>query len=295
MKEQVVIKNKNEESVCKSDDTFSESSSCKYKTCGLIMPISGILDCTQEHWSDVHKILSSAIESEGFQCSLVSDSEDAGIIHERIVKNIYHNPIAVCDVSCKNPNVMFELGMRLAFDKPVVIVKDDRTEYSFDTGIIEHLEYPRDLRHGKIEEFKQTLRKKVRNTYESSKVTGYSAFLKNFSDIKVSKISTEDVDVLSYIAKKQEEMRGDIDKIRIRMQTSPSSMPTRDPDDDWKRLGLVTELRTIAISAASSAGKTARQLDVDAFMMMLPKKYQEAFTPAEVRQIVAPIIEPVPF
>jgi hypothetical protein len=35
--------------------------------------------------------------------------------------------------------------MRLAFDRPTIIVKDDLTTYSFDTSPIEHLEYPRDL------------------------------------------------------------------------------------------------------------------------------------------------------
>jgi len=32
---------------------------------------------------------------------------------------------------------MFELGLRLAFDKPAIIVKDDNTSYSFDTAPIE--------------------------------------------------------------------------------------------------------------------------------------------------------------
>jgi hypothetical protein len=49
---------------------------------------------------------------------------------------------------------MLELGMRLAFDKPAVIVKDDKTDYSFDTSSIEHLAYPRDLRFSKIKSFK---------------------------------------------------------------------------------------------------------------------------------------------
>jgi hypothetical protein len=37
-------------------------------------------------------------------------------------------------LALKNPNVMFELGMRLAFDKPAIIIKDNRTNYSFDTA-----------------------------------------------------------------------------------------------------------------------------------------------------------------
>jgi hypothetical protein len=71
------------------------------------------------------------------------NADDIGVIQKRIVQNLYSSDVIVCDVSGKNPNVMFELGMRLAFDKPTLIVKDDKTDYSFDTGIIEHVPYPR--------------------------------------------------------------------------------------------------------------------------------------------------------
>ena len=68
----------------------------------------------------------------GYEAELVSDAEDIGIIQTRIVQNLYDKDIIVCDVSCKNANVMFELGMRLAFDKPTIIVMDNMTKYSFD-------------------------------------------------------------------------------------------------------------------------------------------------------------------
>jgi hypothetical protein len=60
---------------------------------------------------------------------------------------------------------MFELGMRLAFDKPTIIVKDNKTTYSFDTSPIEHLSYPRDLRFSKIVEFKEKLSDKIKATH----------------------------------------------------------------------------------------------------------------------------------
>lgn len=47
--------------------------------------------------------------------------------------------------------------MRVAFDKPVVIIKDDKTDYLFDISPINHLQYPRDLRFKKIVEFKKLL------------------------------------------------------------------------------------------------------------------------------------------
>jgi len=103
------------------------------------MPISAIDGCAEAHWADVLEILSEAIEDAGFEPNIVSNAEEVGIIHKRIIQNLYDNPIVVCDVSGKNPNVMFEFGLRLAFDKPTIIVKDDKTAYSFDTSAIEHL------------------------------------------------------------------------------------------------------------------------------------------------------------
>ena len=130
------------------------------------MPISAIDGCTESHWADVLEILREAIEDAGFEANLVSNADDIGIIHKRIIQNLYDNPVVVCDVSGKNPNVMFELGLRLAFDKPTVIVKDDKTSYAFDTSAIEHIEYPRDLRFSRIVEFKQKLAEKIKATHQ---------------------------------------------------------------------------------------------------------------------------------
>src|SRR5690606_35030437 len=117
----------------------------------------------------------------GFEGSLVSEAEEIGLIHERIVNNLYFNEIVICDVSSKNPNVMFELGLRLAFDKPTIIIKDERTSYTFDTGVIEHLGYPSTLRYTDIAIFKESLKRKVIATYEKSeKDPSYSPFLKSF-------------------------------------------------------------------------------------------------------------------
>lgn len=163
-----------------------------FLTCGIVMPISTIDSCTEEHWRDVRLILSEAIEDAGFAPQLVSDADDVGIIQKRIIQNLYENPIVVCDVSAKNPNVMFELGMRLAFDRPTIIVKDDKTSYSFDTSPVEHLAYPRDLRFSKIVEFKESLAEKIKGTYEKSKADpSYTTFLKHFGTFKVAELKTE--------------------------------------------------------------------------------------------------------
>jgi hypothetical protein len=164
-------------------------------TCGVVMPISAIDGCDENHWNDVLDIISDAVCDAGFEANLVSNADEVGVIHKRIVQNLYENPIVVCDISGKNPNVMFELGLRLAFDKPTIIVKDDKTPYSFDTSAIEHIEYPRDLRFNRIQDFKSKLAEKIKHTYAKylSDPDNFSTFLKHFGEFKVAKIKSTEV------------------------------------------------------------------------------------------------------
>jgi hypothetical protein len=159
--------------------------------CGLIMPISALDECSAEHWLEVKAIATQACDSiDEFRCEarLVSEADSVGVIHKRIIQNVYASDIVICDISGRNPNVMLELGLRLAFDRATVLIKDDKTPYSFDTGVIDHLEYPRSLRFSSIVAFKAKLADRVRSTYAASKNPSYSTFLKNFGDFHVAQL-----------------------------------------------------------------------------------------------------------
>jgi hypothetical protein len=41
-------------------------------TCGLVMPISAIESCSEEHWQEVKNILLESIKCIGFECKIVS-------------------------------------------------------------------------------------------------------------------------------------------------------------------------------------------------------------------------------
>jgi len=186
--------------------------------CGIVMPISAIDGCSADHWKEVLGIFREAIEAAGFQPNLVSDADDVGVIQKRIIQNLYTNPIVVCDVSGKNPNVMFELGMRLAFDKPTLIVKDDATEYTFDTSPVEHLNYPRDLRYQLIQSFKITLTDKIRATYQNaSEDPEYSTFLKHLGFYTAAtKLDEEELPVFNYLLTEIQELRYEVKQIAKR-------------------------------------------------------------------------------
>lgn len=219
------------------------------QVCGIVMPISAIDGCTESHWADVLEILTEAIESSGFEANLVSNADDSGIIHKRIIQNLYDNPIVVCDVSGKNPNVMFELGLRLAFDKPTVIVKDEKTTYAFDTSAIEHLEYPRDLRFSRIVDFKQKLAEKIKATHvRATTDPSYTTFLKHFGEFKVAKLEKKEVSGQEYILEELRALRlamrridvGPFEYARMRGHRPPTDLGGIDisPMSSIESLGL---------------------------------------------------------
>jgi len=177
----------------KQDDLIENSTPL---SCGIIMPISTVDGLNAEHWSDVKSIIQEAVDTIAapkFVARLVSEADDVGVIHKRIVQGVYSSDIVICDVSGKNANVMFELGMRLAFDKPTIIIKDDKTDYSFDTSIIEHIPYPRDLRFAKINSFKKQLSEKIIATHKAARANpDHSTFLKNFGTFKVAHLNQKE-------------------------------------------------------------------------------------------------------
>ncbi|MBL0077444.1 MAG: hypothetical protein IPP41_16575 [Rhodocyclaceae bacterium] len=63
-----------------------------------------------------------------------------------IIQKIVESAMVVCDFSARNPNVMYELGIRHAFNKPVVLIKDRRTEKVFDIQGLRYTEYDESLR-----------------------------------------------------------------------------------------------------------------------------------------------------
>jgi len=211
-----------------AEDTLSEINS--EPTCGIVMPLSAIDGCSAAHWQDVQSIIKESvgsIEDPKFSTKMVSDADEVGVIQKRIVSNIYLSDIVVCDVSCRNPNVMFELGMRLAFDRPAVIIKDDKTPYSFDTSVIEHLTYPRDLRYNIMQQFRELLAEKVLSTYRKAKDDpAHSTFLRNFGTFKVANLHTEEVKSDQIVMAMIEQMQSQVSRLTANVDRLGRSIET---------------------------------------------------------------------
>lgn len=137
------------------------------KTCGIIMPISSCSGYTEEHWVNVLNIIKEAIsKTKKFTPVPVWSDTKTDIIHSTIISNILKCDIIVCDMSTNNPNVMYELGLRMTMRKPVVIIKDDVTKAPFDTNVLRYEQYPKDLHYYKIEAFIKKLSEIINDTWE---------------------------------------------------------------------------------------------------------------------------------
>jgi hypothetical protein len=210
------------------------------KTCGLVMPISPIDGMSAEHWSDVRVILEQVAMECGFETRLVSAANVSGLLPARIVTNLYLNDIVICDVSGRNPNVMFELGLRLAFDKPTIIIKDDATEYTFDIQSIGHIDYPRSLRINKMEVFKEELKKSINETYQKKiDDPSYSTFLKHYQIYETKGLS-ESTNFESFVTNQLENLSQEIASLKPAKRTGwglkTSKGNYNNPDFDPKRL-----------------------------------------------------------
>ena len=66
----------------------------------------------------------------------------AALIHAEIIENLEQADLVLCDLSTLNPNVFFELGIRISLDRPVALVKDSRTaQIPFDLAAINTFTY----------------------------------------------------------------------------------------------------------------------------------------------------------
>lgn len=110
--------------------------------CFVIMPISDPDGYDKGHFESVYKdIFAPAIEKAGYTPHRVDEDASSGLIQAKIIENLINAPMAICDLSTRNPNVLFELGIRQAYDKPVVLVQEAGTKRIFDINGISCIDY----------------------------------------------------------------------------------------------------------------------------------------------------------
>lgn len=75
--------------------------------------------------------------------------------------------MAVCDLSSRNPNVLFELALRQAFDKPVALIQEKGTSEIFDIAPLRCTEYRRERIYHEVLEDQKAISNSLKETFEA--------------------------------------------------------------------------------------------------------------------------------
>lgn len=135
------------------------------KDCFIIMPISDAEGYEKGHFSHVYEdIIKPAVEMTDFVPRRADEVKETNFIHLDILKKLIDAPIAICDLSTRNPNVLFELGIRQAFDKPVVLIQEKGTPKIFDIGPLRYLEYSKEMKYHDVLKTQQNLKVAIEAT-----------------------------------------------------------------------------------------------------------------------------------
>lgn len=143
------------------------------KDCFIIMPISDTEGYDKGHFTHVYDdIIKPAVELTEFTPSRADEVKETNFIHLDILKKLIDAPIAICDLSTRNPNVLFELGIRQAFDKPVVLIQEKGTPKIFDIGPLRYLEYSKEMKYHDVLKTQQELKIAIEATKAAEGVHG---------------------------------------------------------------------------------------------------------------------------
>lgn len=143
--------------------------------CFVMMPISTPDGYESEHFDRVYRsIIRPACIDAGYAPFRADEIASASLIQLKIVKALINAPMAVCDLSSGNPNVLFELGIRQAFNRPVVLIQEEGNRRIFDIDSISIHSYDKSLRYDTVEFSRKALKDVIIETAKLKPGSGNS-------------------------------------------------------------------------------------------------------------------------
>jgi len=126
------------------------------KLCFVLMPF-------REDWSnDIYELIKNIVSEAGLECKR-ADELTGPIIVEDIWVKINQAAIIIADVTNRNPNVMYEVGIAHTRNKPTILITQDIKSLPFDFTHLRHCEY--EFNNNGIEKLEPILLKTILSLY----------------------------------------------------------------------------------------------------------------------------------
>ena len=138
-------------------------------TCFIIMPFSERDDRHAPGFFNevLSSVLEPAVTNAGF-IAKTARRQGSDVIQATIVNDLLEADIVLADLTEHNPNVLFELGMRMAVDKPVALIRSKGTGPIFDVdNMLRVQEYDPNLWVSTVKDDIPSIQKHIQGAWEN--------------------------------------------------------------------------------------------------------------------------------
>ncbi len=187
------------------------------KDCFIIMPISDPTGYESGHFKRVYEdIIKPACNKVGLNPVRADDIAQTGMIHLEILQRLLNSSMAICDLSSHNPNVLFELGIRQAFDMPTVLIQDEDTKPIFDIAPLKYCQYRKSNLYREVIEDQDKLvgfLNKTTESMEKGEIANSIVKLLNINKASLGENATDNASLAySYILSELNQVKNEIRK-----------------------------------------------------------------------------------
>lgn len=160
-------KDKNQSSTDKKSVQITDKDQEPSKTCFVIMPIADMEGYEPGHFTRVYEhLIKPACAKAGYVAHRADLVAASNYIIIDILRKIVESDLVICDLSGRNPNVLYELGVRQAFNLPTVLIKDQITPRIFDIQGLRCADYRHSLRIDEVQKEQDSIRAAIIETAE---------------------------------------------------------------------------------------------------------------------------------
>ncbi|MDR4484951.1 MAG: hypothetical protein R3B95_17390 [Nitrospirales bacterium] len=149
--------------------TLAEAEGASKLTAFVIMPfVERDLKHSPGFFAEVlRSLITPAAKASQFTVK-TANRQGSDLIQSTIINDLIEADLVIADLTEHNPNVMFELGMRMAEDKPVVLIKAQGTGPLFDVdNMLRVFEYSPNLWQTTVEKDMPNLRDFIKGAWEN--------------------------------------------------------------------------------------------------------------------------------
>lgn len=143
----------------------------KEKACLVIMPVAESSPYESGHFRRVYEyIIKPACTRAGLVPYRLEDMQQGSQIVVNKLREVITAEIAICDLSSRNSEVLYELGIRQGFGLPTLLIKDTVTDKIFDIRGLLDFVYDETLRVDRVNKTVEEIAETLLVMYESKDI-----------------------------------------------------------------------------------------------------------------------------